>query len=126
MGSSIATGVARLPDELEGVLIMLCDQWQVESRDFERLIESWFSDISGIHVSAWTSSKTSIQGPPAIFPRTLFHELKNLKVDEGARALIARYSERVQAVKMENAAADLDVPDDLQQLINANRSFGNK
>ena len=41
LASSLAAGVKNLPAEIEGVLIMLCDQWRVELADLQELVQAW-------------------------------------------------------------------------------------
>jgi len=116
VGASIALGVKNMPPEVKGVLIMLCDQWRVDLADLKRLIEAWNSDISDIVSASWMENNTSIYGPPAVFPRTLIHELINLSGDKGAKRIIEKNRDRSEFIAMENAAFDLDEPGDLQQL----------
>ena len=119
MASSLSAGVENLPAEIEGVLIMLCDQWQLELPDLQVLAHAWFSDISGITSASWKGDKGFVIGPPAIFPRNLFHELICLKGDRGAKAVIEKYPERTSLVAMDKARFDLDEPEDLTRLPNS-------
>jgi len=113
MASSLSSGVENLPPGIEGVLIVLCDQWQVDLPDLQALVQAWLSDISEISTASWQSEKRHVIGPPAIFPRNLFHELICLKGDRGARAVIEKYRERTSLLAMDNARFDLDEPEDL-------------
>ena len=113
MAGSLSAGVENLPEEADGVLIMLCDQWLVDLPDLKALEQAWFSDISGISSAYWKSEKGVIIGPPAIFPRNLFRELICLKGDRGARAIIEKYPERTTLIEMDKARFDLDKPEDL-------------
>ena len=117
MGGSIACGVHYISEEVEGVLITLCDPWRLEKVDLSRLISAWTSDISRITVASWHKRKVNVYGSPTLFPRNVFHELISLSGSRGAKALIDRQMEIVQLVEMKNAAYDLDRPEDLEQLI---------
>lgn len=117
MGSSIACGAQNISEEVDGVLITLCDQWRLDGRDLIRLISMWRSDISCISTALWHEDKGSIYGPPALFPRKLIRELSVLEGSRGAKALIDQNLANVRFVEMENAAYDLDRPEDLEQLI---------
>jgi CTP:molybdopterin cytidylyltransferase MocA len=55
-------------------------------------------------------------GVPAIFPRSRFTDLTELRGDVGARALLRRNPDRVVRVPMESAALDIDTPEDLLAL----------
>jgi len=116
MGSSINCGVRFMPQGVDGVLLMVCDQWRLENDDLNRLFEAWHSDISRIYVACWDEGAAFVSGPPALFPRTLIPELKSMHPNRGARQLIDRYMDIVEFVKMENAAFDLDRPEDLERL----------
>jgi molybdenum cofactor cytidylyltransferase len=116
MGTSIACGVKNLPERIGGVLIMLCDQWRVNSADLKRLFEAWNTDISDIVAARWKNGKTFIFSPPAIFSGSLFHELENLTGDQGAKRIIEEFKGKTTFVEMENAAFDVDEKDDLKSL----------
>jgi len=112
IGSSIRTGVTRLPSSCDGVLIMLADQPAVTADDLRRLVETWRRQQDFI-VAAFYESTT---GVPAIFPRTMFSSLTELRGDQGARALIHRHRDRVVRVPLASAAIDIDTPEDLLKL----------
>lgn len=116
MGSSINCGVRFMPQGVDGVLLMVCDQWRLENDDLNRLLEAWQSDISKIYVACWDEGAAFVSGPPALFPRKTIPELKSMQPNRGARQLIDRYMDIVEFVKMENAAFDLDRPEDLERL----------
>lgn len=114
MGASINCGVRFMPGNVDGVLLMVCDQWRLEETDLKRLFLQWSSDISGIYMASWNEGNASVSGPPVIFPRKLIPELKSMQENRGARQLVDRYIDIVEFVEMENAAWDLDRPDDLE------------
>jgi molybdenum cofactor cytidylyltransferase len=118
MGASINCGVRSIHKGVEGVLVMVCDQWRLEESDLERLFSAWSSDISRIVVASWKEETAFVSGPPVIFPRKLIPELKSMQENRGARQLIDRYMDLVDYVEMENAAHDLDRPEDLKRLRN--------
>ena len=114
MGGSVSTGVRSLPGGVAGVLILLCDQWKVDSLDLELLVKSWQTDIAGVFAAKWDALDDDAFGPPVIFPKRLFSELESLDSEQGARGLIRKYWPQVTFVDMENAAFDLDDPEDLK------------
>jgi len=117
MGGSIACGVQNISEEVDGVLITLCDQWRIEGSDLFSLISMWLSDISRITTASWFDDKANVYGVPVLFPRYYIRELASLTGSMGAKAVISQNLANVQFVKMENAAYDLDRPEDLEQLI---------
>lgn len=120
MGSSIALGAGEMPQEIDGLLILLCDQWRIEPIDLKEIIKFWKSDISRIAVSSWKDESTFCYGPPVIFPRKYIRELMILQGDQGARSLIARNKKNARFLELENAAFDVDVPADLEALASWN------
>jgi molybdenum cofactor cytidylyltransferase len=123
MGGSIACGARNISEDVDGVLITLCDQWRLEERDLIRLISMWRTDISHISTALWYEDKDRIYGPPALFPRKLIRELCILKGSRGAKALINQNLANVRFVEMSNAAYDLDRPEDLEQLLKRSQPY---
>ena len=117
MASSLAAGVKNLPAEIEGVLIVLCDQWRVELADLQSLVQAWNADISRIAAACWHDEGQQVIGPPAIFPRALFEELTALKGDRGAKLVIENHRKYATFVAMNNARFDLDEPADLEEFL---------
>ncbi len=115
MGGSIACGVRNVPADADGVLVMPCDQWRLTVEDLFVLLSAWKSDISRIIESSWNDEKSYYSGPPVIFPGELMHELSFVNGKRGARSVIDRHREIVRTVELENAAYDVDEPQDLDQ-----------
>lgn len=112
LGSSIRAGVARLPPACTGVLLLLADQAAVTTDDLKRLAGTWRHQPQYIAAALYEGTT----GVPAIFPRSLFRELAELRGDVGARALLRRNAPRVMRVPMPSAALDIDTPEDLLAL----------
>jgi molybdenum cofactor cytidylyltransferase len=117
MGASISCGVRNVSENVDGILLMVCDQWRLEADDLYHLILRWNTDISRIYSANWTEGKAFVSGPPVIFPRKLIQYLKCVQENRGARLVIDRNMDIVEFVTMENAAHDLDRPEDLEQLL---------
>jgi len=109
LASSIRAGVARLPAACSGALLLLADQAAVTAEDLRRLTGVWRRQPLYLAAAAYGSTV----GAPAIFPRSAFGELLQLRGDLGARALIQRNPDRVVRVPMESAGVDIDTPEDL-------------
>jgi molybdenum cofactor cytidylyltransferase len=109
LASSIRAGIARLPPTCAGALLLLADQAAVSADDLKRLAGTWRKQPQYI-VAARYGGHT---GVPAIFPRSAFRELAELRGDSGARALLRRNASRVVRVAMPSAAVDVDTPEDL-------------
>lgn len=113
MGGSITCGVRHASEGADGYLVMVCDQWRLQADDVSRLIDTWKSDISRIVVASWKEGKAFVSGPPIIFPSHLLSELKFMTRSRGARQVIDRNMDAVEFVETQNAAWDLDRPQDL-------------
>jgi CTP:molybdopterin cytidylyltransferase MocA len=111
MGGSIACGVRSVIGAADAVLIMLADQPLITVRHLERLaaVRAQSGDVAVVTSFAGTD------GPPVIFPRRCFAELSRLEGDRGARPVLDREGGRTRRVVFEAAAADVDVPDDLNR-----------
>jgi molybdenum cofactor cytidylyltransferase len=112
LASSIRTGVARLPAACAAVMLVLADQAAVTAEDLKRLAAAWRRQpqySAAAHFGTTT-------GAPAIFPRSRFRDLAELRGDVGARTLLQRDPDRVVRVPMARAALDLDTPEDLLAL----------
>ncbi|HEY8052768.1 MAG: NTP transferase domain-containing protein [Steroidobacterales bacterium] len=112
LASSIRAGVAHLPAACTGAMLLLADQAAVSADDLKRLAGSWRRQPQCIAAAMYAGTI----GVPAIFPRTSFRELAELRGDAGARTLLRRNSDRLVRVAMESAAIDLDTPEDLLAL----------
>lgn len=109
MGGSIAAGMRAVSDDLDGVLIMLCDQWRIDNDDLQALVQAWEKEPKTIASASWGE----ILGPPVIFPGHLFGRLRQLRGPQGAKSLVEQQSGICQ-VEIPNAQFDLDTDEDLQ------------
>jgi len=116
MGGSIVCGMQMLPADVDGVLLMQCDQWKLDPADLAKLVSVWKTDISRIIIAGWFDGKSDITGPPVIFPRQMMHELECIEKTGGAKPVIDRNQSILRVVPLDNAACDLDKPDDLEKL----------
>jgi molybdenum cofactor cytidylyltransferase len=112
LGSSIRAGVAKLPATCSAVMLLLADQPAVTADDLRRLAGTWRKQPQFIAAALYGG----MSGAPAIFPRSAFRELGELRGDIGARALLRRNAARVVRVPMPSAAIDIDTPEDLLAL----------
>jgi molybdenum cofactor cytidylyltransferase len=112
MGGSIAMGATAINPESTGLMILLSDQWRIQTQDLQKLAQTWQSDPSRI-VAAEAEGHYM---PPVIFPSDCFDQLQALKGHEGARSLFKAFPEQLTAVPIPNAAYDLDTQDQLDKL----------
>lgn len=112
LSSSIAKGVRVIEQEVDAVLILMVDQWQLTSNDLISLINAWQKNPHKIQI-ANDNGKLS---PPVIFPSAYFKELMVLSGDNGAKSVINKNMKHVNFVNMKTAFTDLDTPAQLLAL----------
>jgi molybdenum cofactor cytidylyltransferase len=111
MASSMQTGLLFLLEgnQLDQVILMLCDQPFVDADLLDRLILQ--KERSGRGIAACAYSDTL--GVPALFDHSYFEKLLALKGSEGAKKVILRNSDDVIAIDFPLGAVDLDTEEDL-------------
>lgn len=118
MGTSLAAGIAALPAEATGAVILLGDQPTVEPAVIDAVVSAHAR--SGLPVV--TSRYRGEHGHPVLFDRAVFAELEALAGDRGARAVVERDSSRVEVVAVDRTApADVDTPADLARVARGER-----
>lgn len=120
LAHSIAFGVKQLPEHIDAVMIVLGDQWALEQQDLAQLIQQWQKQPNHIHASLYEQAQKKPQtGVPAIFPARFFTQLTQLSDStQGAKQILKHYQSEVVAVPLANAAADLDTPEQLNEIKN--------
>jgi CTP:molybdopterin cytidylyltransferase MocA len=111
ISSSIRLAIGRLPGACSGAMLVLADQAQVSANDLTQLASVWRRQP----LLAAAASYAGGIGVPAIFPRTAFPSLLQLRGDRGAQAWLKAHADRVVAVPMPRAAVDIDTVEDLQR-----------
>jgi molybdenum cofactor cytidylyltransferase len=112
IASSIRAGLAQVPASCDGVLLVLADQAAITAEDLKRLIGAWRRAPHSIAAAQYEATL----GVPAVFPRSQFVHLAQLRGDQGARTLLRRESTPIVRVPLANAAIDIDTPEDLLRL----------
>jgi molybdenum cofactor cytidylyltransferase len=107
MGPSIASGMAALiHDDLENVIVMLCDQPAVTAETLTDLAGYQRTTRAEIVASAYAG----ILGAPALFNSSCFPRLLTLQGPRGARGLFT--GSGVLSVPFPGGALDIDEPAD--------------
>lgn len=112
LASSLRLGVANLPGSCSGVLVTLADQAAITTFDLQRLASAWRRQPDWLIAASYEGHT----GVPAVFPGYTFPSFAELRGDAGARAILARHSDRCLRIPMPNAAIDIDTPEDLLKL----------
>jgi molybdenum cofactor cytidylyltransferase len=115
LGTSLKTGIAALPAEVDGAVVCLGDMPQVDAALIDRLINAIDPDKGALVAVPTIDGK---RGNPVVWSRRFFPDLMTVEGDVGARHLIGRYGEAVAEVPVSNTAvlADIDTPQALEAL----------
>ena len=116
LASSIRTGVSVLEAfslSLEAALLVLCDQPNLSTDAITRLVDIHVRSGKSIVAAHYAGHP----GPPALFARSHFHELMELRGAGGARPLLARHADLLATVDLPELAADLDTPADYRTFL---------
>jgi nicotine blue oxidoreductase len=115
MGSSLAAGLAAVPDDCAAAVIALVDQPLVGAAAVRRLIAAHRGDGAGVVVAAYGG----VPRNPVLLAREHWPEALRLAVgDTGARPFLRAHPELVTLVECGDTGdpADVDTPDDLARL----------
>ncbi len=112
MGGSIALGASSVNMSSAGLLILLCDQWQIQAQDLSNLVTAWRLDPKRI----FCARANDYRGPPVIFPAAVIGELQSLEGKNGARSILDTHEDSLTTVLIENAQWDLDTPKQLNEM----------
>ncbi|NOK10675.1 nucleotidyltransferase family protein [Corallococcus exercitus] len=116
-GSSLHAGLRALPPDVDGAVLMLCDQLRVDAAHLRSIISTFERTHAPIVASAYAGTR----GVPALFSRALFPELEALPPTDGARGLIARDPSRVVEVPLPGGEEDVDTAEDALRLTRPGR-----
>jgi molybdenum cofactor cytidylyltransferase len=113
LSTSLKTGVAALPEDIDGTIVCLGDMPQVDAALIDRLLAGFDPERGALVVVPTIAGK---RGNPVVWSRRFFPELAEIDGDVGARHLIATYPEAVVEVPVDGNAAftDIDTPDALE------------
>ena len=121
LSTSLKAGIAAVPPEAAGALVLLGDMPQIASAHLDQLIVA-FRDKGGAIVVPTHVGK---RGNPVLWPRACFEEMRRLKGDAGAKRLLAAHASRVREVDLGTDAIflDVDTPEVLAQ-VRGNKTLG--
>jgi molybdenum cofactor cytidylyltransferase len=117
LSTSLKTGLAALPGEVDGALVLLGDMPRVTPALIDQLIGAFDPAAGGLAV---VPVRDGHRGNPVLFSRVFFPELQNVTGDVGARGLLGSHGEGVVEVPVADDAAFLDV--DTPEALDAVRS----
>jgi molybdenum cofactor cytidylyltransferase len=112
MASSIQAGASYVSDtypSLEGLVVVLGDQWKIRREHLETLLKTAMLHKKNIVATDYDGNP----GVPVYFPREKWAILSSLSGDEGARHLLRGRTD-VMLLNLPEAKTDLDYPDDVE------------
>ena len=112
MLTSVQAAVRALPASADAILVMLGDQPMVTTDTIDRLLHAYAATPAGF-VAPYYGGR---RGNPVIIDRRYFDELLALPADAAPRALLARHTDDLLAVTVEDEAVliDLDRPEEYE------------
>lgn len=114
LATSLRAGLAAIPEEVDGALVLLADQPLLRAEHIQRLLAEAEAAPDVIVAASYDGRR----GNPVYFPRALFDELLAVEGDEGGRSVIARHTERLRLVALEpSLALDVDRPGEYDTLV---------
>jgi len=115
LSTSLHRGLAALPGDLDGAIVLLGDMPRVTAEVVDRLIAA-FSPLEGRAICL--PLRQGRRGNPVLFSRRFFPEVMEISGDLGARPLIGAYPDQVAEVPMPDDAVllDVDTPEALEKL----------
>lgn len=113
MSTSLAAGVAAVPDGAAAAVVLLADMPLVDAAMIQTLVARWREAGTPLAVSRYGD----VVAPPIVYGAALFAELRALDGDGCGKAVIKRHRGEEVAVDWPPARlTDLDVPEDLARL----------
>jgi len=115
LSTSLASGLAALPGDVDGALVCLGDMPRVTAAHMHKLIAAFDPDEGrAVCVPLWDGRR----GHPVLWARRFFAEMSDVKGDVGARHLLGEYADLVCEVPATDDAVllDVDSPEALRAL----------
>lgn len=106
---SLQAGLRAVPLHARRVMVLVCDQPLVRTRDLTRLLRH------APRAAVTAAGYAGVSGVPAVFARRVLSLLRQRQGDEGARQVL-RGSRRTWQLAMPQATHDVDVPADIPAL----------
>jgi molybdenum cofactor cytidylyltransferase len=113
LSTSLKTGIAAVPPDAAGAVILLGDMPAVTAALIDELIEAF---AHAPHMSAVVPVHDGQRGNPVLLSRRLFREVPRLKGDRGARPILDDHTDVLEIQGDHAVTLDIDTPDALEAL----------
>ena len=109
LATSLAAGISALPDDVDGVVVVLGDMPQIAPATLAALVQAFTSGHVVVPVQGGE------MGNPILWPREAFARMASLTGDAGARRLLPAFDGRIRRVEVSEGDifADVDTPEAL-------------
>jgi molybdenum cofactor cytidylyltransferase len=120
MGTSLRTGIAALPPEMDAALVVLADQPFVRPETLRLLMDHYQESNAQIVIPMYKG----FRGNPVLLDRCVFPEVMELRGDIGCRAVFGSHLEGIVKAPVDDVGIllDLDSREDLERLKNFGRT----
>ena len=110
MAHSLRAGIAQLPAQASGVMVVPADMPELTEQDLRSMISAHEAQADKI---LRATSIDNQPGHPVVFPKKLFGELRALSGDVGARSVLKSHADGVHFIPLPErpALTDLDTPE---------------
>lgn len=112
LSTSLQSGVASLPKEVDSIIVMLSDQPRVTCDHLNALIDEQHRTKKGLVASRYQQ----MPGAPALFTRRYFGDLMNLRGDAGAKTVLLLRADDTAYVDLPGGEIDIDTEEDWKRL----------
>jgi molybdenum cofactor cytidylyltransferase len=113
INSSLKTGMAVVPPEAVGAVVMLADMPLVTAEMIAALVTRYRETEAPLVISDYDG----VNAPPMLYDRALFEELRVMEGEGCGRQVVRRHKASAAVIAWPVAAlADLDVPDDYERV----------
>lgn len=109
--SSLRLGLAQLPDDIEGVLVLLGDQPQVTPHYCDSIVQRGL-ETAKITIPYVNDRRAN----PVFFPKSTLNRLGQVTGDQGGRAIFSEFQVELLPWLDDLMAMDIDTPEDYERL----------
>ena len=112
LSTSLKTGIAAVPPDCDGAIVLLGDMPGVSAALIDKLIASF---DPGEDRAICVATRNGKHGNPVLWARRFFEEIASIEGDVGAKALVGAYGDLVREVEAADDAPliDIDTPEAL-------------
>jgi molybdenum cofactor cytidylyltransferase len=117
LSTSLKTGLKVIPDDIDGVIILLGDMPLIKSHHIDSIIEA-FDPIEGRSICVPVHGRK--RGNPVLWGKQYLDEIISITGDVGARHLLEEYGDQISEVMIDTDGVlfDVDTPERLNELKN--------